>query len=144
MKTKDQLKPNYGPAYAAAMYPDLAAIFHRHGYALACHGSLARDFDLIAVPWSETVSKAEDVLKDVTSELALTLCGEPEQKKHGRIAYTLACGFGECAIDLSFLQMVQFVELLKSADDALDSLGIGAAGSPLRARIADAIKAEKL
>jgi hypothetical protein len=107
VKTKEQLKPNFGPVYAAAMYPGLAAIFHRHGYALACHGSLARDFDLIAIPWAETVSKADDVLKDVTSEWALTICGEPEQKNHGRIAYTLACGFGECAIDLSFVSSVR-------------------------------------
>lgn len=107
MKTTDQLKPNFGPAYAAAMYPGLAAIFHRHGYALACHGSLARDFDLIAVPWLESVSGAEAVLKDVTTEYALRLVGEPERKHHGRMAYTLSCGFGECAIDLSFVPKLQ-------------------------------------
>jgi hypothetical protein len=107
MKITKQLKPNYGPAYAAAMYPGLAAIFHRHGYALACHGSLARDFDLIAVPWAEIVSDAAAVLKDVTTEYALTLAGEPERKNHGRMAYTLSCGFGECAIDLSFVPNVE-------------------------------------
>lgn len=107
MKKAEQLKPNFGPVYAAAMYPGLAPIFHRHGYALACHGSLARDFDLIAIPWAETVSKAEDVLKDVTSEWALTILGEAERKTHGRIAYTLSCGFGECAIDLSFFPIAE-------------------------------------
>jgi hypothetical protein len=103
MKTTDQLKPNFGPVYAAAMYPGLAAIFHRHGYALACHGSLSRDFDLIAVPWAESVSDAATVLQDVTTEYALKLIGEPERKNHNRTAYTLSCGFGDCAIDLSFL-----------------------------------------
>jgi len=106
MKTKEQLKPNYGPAYAAAMYPGLCAIFHQHGYALAVHGSLARDLDLIAVPWVEVVSTPEAVLKQVTTEYALTLVENPvafELKPHGRKAYTLSCGFGECAIDLSFL-----------------------------------------
>jgi len=125
MKTADQLKLNFGPAYAAAMYPGLAAIFHRHGYALACHGSLARvprqprsrataaslachgslarDFDLIAVPWAETVSDHAAVLKDVTTEYALRLTDDGEMKNHGRKAYTLSCGFGECAIDLSFV-----------------------------------------
>ena len=103
MKTSDQLKPNYGPVYAAAMYPGLATIFHRHGYALACHGSLARDFDLIAVPWMDEVSDFDDVLKDVTTKYALRLVGKPELKKHGRVAYTLSCGFGDCALDLSFI-----------------------------------------
>ena len=106
MKTSENLKPNYGPVYAAAMYPGLSAIFHQHGYALAVHGSLARDLDLIAVPWVEVVSKPEAVLKQITTEYAVTLVENPlpfEVKPHGRIAYTLSCGFGECAIDLSFL-----------------------------------------
>jgi hypothetical protein len=106
MKTVAQLKPNYGPVYAAAMYPELAAIFQRHGYALAVHGSLARDFDLIAVPWAETVAPAETVLAEVTTIFAVKVVGEVEQKNHGRIAYTLRIGWGECAADLSFLMSV--------------------------------------
>lgn len=106
MKTLEQLKPNYGPVYAAAMYPELAAIFQRHGYALAVHGSLARDFDLIAVPWAETVAPAETVLAEVTTIFAVKVVGEAEEKNHGRIAYTLCVGWGECAADLSFLMSV--------------------------------------
>lgn len=103
MKSPDQLKPNFAPAYAAAMYPGLAAIFHKHGYALACHGSLARDFDLIAVPWADSVSDPQTVLNDVTTEFALRQINNGEPKNHRRIAYTLSCGFGQCSIDLSFL-----------------------------------------
>ena len=103
MKTVDKLKPNFGPVYACAMYPDLAPIFHNHGYALACHGSLARDFDLIAVPWADVVSSPVEVLKSIISTFTLSVVGPPEKKNHGRLAYTLACGFGQCAIDLSFL-----------------------------------------
>ena len=61
-KTPAQIKPNYSPVYAAALYPDLAAICISHGYALAVHGSLARDFDLIAVPWAAQTSPPELVL----------------------------------------------------------------------------------
>lgn len=103
MTTSKQLRPNYGPVYAAALYPGLAAIFHGHGYALAVHGSLARDFDLIAIPWAASVSAVDAVLSDVTSKYAVCIIGEPEQKNHGRVAYTLSVGFGECAVDLSFL-----------------------------------------
>lgn len=96
--------PNYGPVYAAALYPDLCTIFRQHGYALMPHGSLARDFDLVAVPWELQVSDPEAVLQAVTAEFALQRCAEdPVQKHHGRIAYTLICGFGHCAIDLSFM-----------------------------------------
>lgn len=104
MKSKEQLKPNFGPPYTAALYPGLAAICHQHGYALAVHGSLARDLDLIAVPWAETVSHRDEVIKAITTEFALRLAGEPEWRNHGRIAYTLSCGFGECAVDLSFFR----------------------------------------
>ena len=85
------------------MYPGLCEIFHANGYALACHGSLARDLDLIAIPWAESVSTPAEVLDEVTQKYAVRLIGDPGQKPWGRIAYTLSCGFGDCSIDLSFL-----------------------------------------
>lgn len=104
MKTVDQLKPNYAPVYAAALYPELAPLFHRHGYALAVHGSMARDFDLIAVPWADNVSTPTAVLSEVTKTFAVRIIGdEPQQRRHGRICYTISVGHGVCAIDLSFL-----------------------------------------
>lgn len=103
MKTTEQLKPNYAPVYAAALYPDLARIFQTHGYALACHGSLARDLDLIAVPWADAVSAPEDVLEAVCAEFRIRVVGSPEARPHGRRAHTVSIGFGECCLDISFL-----------------------------------------
>lgn len=103
MKRLSELKPNFGPVYAAAMYPGMASIVHRHGYALAVHGSLARDFDLIAIPWAPKVSPVKTVLDAITSVYAVRLIGKAGKKEHGRVAYTLSCGFGECSIDLSFM-----------------------------------------
>lgn len=98
-----EIKPNFGPVYAAALYPGLCKIFQKHGYALAVHGSLARDFDLIAIPWVEKVSSVDEVLKDMTTEYAVRECDEPSVKKnHGRICHTFSIGFGECFVDLSF------------------------------------------
>lgn len=39
------------PASYATLYPELVAVAKNHGYALAIHGSMTRDFDLIAIPW---------------------------------------------------------------------------------------------
>lgn len=104
MKTTEQIKPNFGPVYCAALYPQLCTIFQRHGYALAVHGSLARDFDLVAIPWTENVSKPNIVLDAIIADgFNVHVTGDPEQKLHGRIAYTLCIGFGECACDLSFI-----------------------------------------
>lgn len=106
MKTADQIKPNYAPIYAAALYPELAKIFIKHGWALAVHGSLARDMDLIAVPWSEAVDDPETVIDEICSHFDIRVIDAPERvgiKNHGRIAYTISVGHGECALDLSFM-----------------------------------------
>lgn len=102
-KSAAELKPNYAPVYAAALYPELCPIFHRHGYALAVHGSLARDFDLIAVPWSEHVSPPDVVMAGVTGEFAVELIGNLKTKQHGRLCQTISIGHGNCSIDLSFM-----------------------------------------
>ena len=103
-------KPNYAPVYAAAMYPKLCEIFRKHGYALAVHGTLARDFDLIAVPWQDTVSSLNVVLEEVTNTFAVQIIGQPEVKPHKRLAYTLSVGFGECACDLSFCSLTEEIK----------------------------------
>lgn len=96
-------EPSYAPVYAAACYPDLARIAREHGYALAVHGSLQRDFDIIAIPWAEVVSTHEALIEAITREMALRLVGEKEERPHGRMAYTLSIGFGECAVDFQFM-----------------------------------------
>ena len=105
-KEVGDIQPNYAPVYAAALYPKLAKIFQRHGYALAVHGSLARDFDLIAVPWGEKISSHHEVIKEITNDFAVHVIGAPNAKRHGRIAYLISVGFGECAIDLSFFPWI--------------------------------------
>ena len=106
-KTVEQLQPNYAPIYAAALYPKLAKIFQKHGYALAVHGSLSRDFDLIAVPWAEKLSPPNEVLKEITEHYVFKQIGEPTVKHHGRIAHAISVGFGECMLDISFFPTVE-------------------------------------
>ena len=94
--------PSYAPTYCA-LYPALANIARSHGYALAIHGTLGRDMDLICVPWAETVSEARAVIDEITRTFAICLIGDaPTAKNHGREAWTISIGHGECAIDLSF------------------------------------------
>lgn len=98
-KCKD---PNFAPVYCA-LYPELAKITRKHGYALAVHGSLARDFDLICVPWVPTPSEPADVVREITTEFYLRQVGDPDVTLHGRERWMLSVGYGECAIDLSFM-----------------------------------------
>lgn len=92
---------NYAPVYAA-IYPGLAEVFRRHGYALAVHGSLARDFDLIAVPWVERPSRPFTVIEEIEAEFAIKRVGTIGNREHGRMVVSLSIGHGECALDLSF------------------------------------------
>ncbi len=98
---------NYGPVYAAALYPDLAEITRSLGWALAVHGSLARDFDLVCIPWVDEPAKPDDVLSRICSEFAIEVVGETGQKKHGRVAHSISIGHGECQLDISFMPTLE-------------------------------------
>lgn len=90
------------PMYCA-LYPALAEMVRRHGYALAIHGTLQRDMDLTCIPWVPAPSDPATVVDEITTKLALRSVGEPEIKEHGREAWTISIGFGECFLDLSFM-----------------------------------------
>lgn len=97
-------KPSYAPLYCA-LYPELAETFKKHGYALAVHGSLQRDFDLIAIPWIATPSDPKTIISELVNELGGKSVGEPEIREHNRLIYTISISFGECFIDLSFMPL---------------------------------------
>jgi hypothetical protein len=86
--------------YYANLLPELRLAAQSCGYALAVHGTMARDLDLIAAPWddkctsdkelAECISKAANghilptkTLKDGTS------AANPTNKGHGRVAWTI-------------------------------------------------------
>lgn len=92
----------YAPMYCA-MYPDLAEITRKHGYALAVHGSVARDFDLICIPWGAEPAEPAVVVDEITKTFHVRTVGEPDTTYHGRERWTITVGFGECFIDLSFM-----------------------------------------
>ena len=97
--------PTFAPIYCA-MYPDIAKEVKKFGYALAVHGSVARDFDLVCIPWVESAGDPKKVIEALTTMFALKEIGEPEYKLHNRLVYTLSNGFGECFLDLSFMPIV--------------------------------------
>lgn len=100
------MKPaNNGPFYAAGLYPKLAELFRSHGYALAVHGSVGNDFDLIAVPWVDEAGKPEDVIAECLKKFAFDQFPDqtkPASKPHSRVAYSLHLSFGNCYLDTSF------------------------------------------
>ena len=95
----------YAPTYCA-MYPKLAEIGRKHGYAMAVHGTLAKDMDLTCIPWTEAPSEPKDVVREITKTFHIRTIGEPNTTHHGRERWTVSVGFGECFIDLSFMPRI--------------------------------------
>jgi hypothetical protein len=92
---------------AMGIYPKLAEITRKHGYALAVHGSLAKDMDLICIPWIEEPSEPQAVVDEITSTFALKQRGDSDVTHHGRIRIPIGISFGECFIDLSFMPIIK-------------------------------------
>lgn len=93
-------------AIYATLYPVLAEIAKEHGYALAVHGSMARDLDLVAIPWTEEATDAETLVnafrarfsmlylhermsRSIGKEITKCVGRDPTFKPHGRRAWSL-------------------------------------------------------
>jgi len=100
------------PLGYAFLYDCLVIYARRMGYALAIHGSLKRDLDLVACPWTDDAVSAEELAEmmreavegrfDETPERPL-----PERKPHGRLAWSILVGADGCYIDLSVMPREQ-------------------------------------
>jgi hypothetical protein len=103
------MKPsNYAPMYCA-LYPQLSEVARKHGYAMAVHGSLGRDFDLICIPWIERPGEPQAVVDEITSTFDIRQIGQPDVTHHGRERWTVSIGFGECFLDLQFMPRIKEV-----------------------------------
>lgn len=105
--------PTFAPAYVG-LFPHLAIVAHGMGYALAVHGSVTRDFDLVAIPWTEDAVSATELMRAIADRVGQAMGGwessvngeitkplaEPTQKPHGRLSWAIPTGNGS-VIDLS-------------------------------------------
>jgi len=82
-----------------AFYPVLCEVARAHGYCLAIHGTLGRDMDLIAIPWTEDAADAPTLITALKEKTGSCTHGwendrffkdcAPTDKPHGRKAYSL-------------------------------------------------------
>lgn len=104
--------PHHGNKWMPCMYVTyygmLKDIAMKHGYALAVHGTVTRDFDLIAVPWIERPKPVISMLKEFADVIGYCYKKEPyslkSKKNHGRMSYTFLTGSGGY-IDLSVMPL---------------------------------------
>jgi hypothetical protein len=105
------------PAYYAHLYIGLVEVARKLGYALLIHGSMARDLDLVAVPWEEDCAEPQTLADAVliTSGGIIQTDGNgqewsrysevnrnPTYRPHGRVCFVIQLA-GASYIDLSII-----------------------------------------
>jgi hypothetical protein len=107
--------------FYAVLYQSLREESFNHGYALALHGSLQKDLDVVAIPWTESAGDVEDLVRALCDKAGgLITPGSkkrpdgswerveyPVSKPHGRLAYTIHLGGEGGYIDLSVMPKVK-------------------------------------
>lgn len=91
MKLPEPVAP---AAFYATLIPYLREIALKNGYALAIHGSMQRDIDLVAIPWVKGAEEPEVLIASLKKAIGghdvnrLHWVKNPEKKPHGRIAWS--------------------------------------------------------
>lgn len=89
------------PWFYVSLYRDLVKVARRHGYALCLHGSLHRDLDVVAVPWTHDAIGADELVEALRHESGGEYSGTSAYS-HGRRAWTFQLGGGPY-VDLSVM-----------------------------------------
>lgn len=88
---------NEKPGFYASIYGILKEIADEYGYALAIHGSLVRDLDLVAIPWKDEVKDYRDMISHMRESIGMhhpqNVIGETK-KPHGRLSFIILTGAG--------------------------------------------------
>lgn len=73
------------------MLIDIRRVAKRCGYAIGVHGSMTRDFDLIAVPWTEEATDDYTLIEEIRKKLKAFVGagGCATKKPHGRRAWVI-------------------------------------------------------
>lgn len=115
-------------AFYRGVLPNIITEAKYHGYAIGLHGSLRRDLDLIAVPWTDDHSDKDELARAVQE----AACGMPsakyqwEEKPCGRWAASFPICWTEMTnelslghIDLSVMASVRPEALRNPQDEAV-------------------------
>lgn len=93
MKHKESVTTNGRAVFYAAMWEDFRKAALDKGWALALHGSLANDMDIMAMPWTDDAVSPLDLIEaikycfDKPEEITLH---KPTPMPNNRMVYTLS------------------------------------------------------
>lgn len=104
----------------AWMVPHVTAVARQYGYAIGLHGSMARDLDLIAVPWADEAAPVETLVEAIRDAVDGIIRNDPPtegnkyhqttsnpgHKPHGRLAWSIYFAGHRFYIDLSVMPRI--------------------------------------
>lgn len=136
------------PAGYVGLFNILSNRARELGYAMALHGSLKKDMDLMCMPWTEEAVAPERLIERLTDAITFlkvdammdehfhnnppvfpkSRIDGPEVKPHGRLAWNIQLG-GGCFLDISVMPLrptAVSTEIAESApkDNLLSSLSV--------------------
>lgn len=119
MSTNPNLNPK--PRFYAVLLQSFTITAKEYGYALALHGSLANDMDIIVTPWVEDFKPIDELInafRDIIGETVWRYDDELKQPTImpcGRMCYTLPIS-GDWYIDISYISNTPKI-LVNSVED---------------------------
>lgn len=107
----------------ALLIPSLMSAGREVGYAIAVHGSMDRDLDLVAVPWIDGAVSAERLImhlmakvdgrlrngarkKEDSDDWETAHASVPAEKPHGRRAWSIFVGRDGLYLDISVMPLI--------------------------------------
>lgn len=113
-KNREAVTCNGRPAFYACMLEDIRQCAMDCGWAVALHGSLASDIDIMAMPWTEEAIKFEELVNKISrlfdeNSLSENYTITYDEKSHNRIVATIPI-WADFYIDISTIEAVPVVK----------------------------------
>ena len=113
-KDRKEITCNGRAALYAALWEDIRHAAMDCGWAVALHGSLSRDMDIMAMPWVENATDADTMIRSIVqrcfgdSLIAQygTRCRRGE-KPHNRVCYSIPI-YEDYYLDISIIESEKY------------------------------------
>ena len=108
-KDRESVTANGRAAFYGCGWDDFRQAAMDCGWALGLHGSLASDMDIMAMPWTEKATSADDMIKNILtkcfvgSHIAKFIKTKNEKPNH-RVVYTISI-FADFYLDINVIEL---------------------------------------
>lgn len=108
-KSRVAVTCNGRAAFYACMWDDIRQCAMDNGWAVALHGSLNSDMDIMAMPWVEDAVSFEELIKRISELFVGNIASENyfitySEKPHNRVVATIPI-FADFYLDISTIKL---------------------------------------